>query len=1054
MQASTRSVCALLLAIVCLPLMAAGNDCPAIRSLSANDVQTGEPVTINWSYSGGAPVSQTLTGHDFAEPVALAPGQTSYTYTPAMPGEKHVTLAASSACGMVTQTAKYHVKQCNVVPPSMTVSTTSVAPGDVFQASVALLPGHTARWEVTNGTASAASGESVTVTAGGAGTVTVRAFVSRGSSCSVVVTSTVQVVAACAITEPEMWHPMTAFANDWFSIFLPGFEDPAHPLKATFNVIGGTDVYTDPAYVGFITPASGSFTVEITVTNGTCSRMFAKTFTVENCEAAVVVKPGQPAECGGYATAVAEFSGTPPFQGYWSDWQYFFTYETRIERPIGAGTHTISYMFDRTGCLASVTGSVDGGTTLSPPWFQIDPYVNGSYTLDACPGALRSARIEYPAPGAAVEWSVTNGTIVSGQGTNEVKFTPDAPGTTSVSARFVDANGCPSASYTASQPLRVYGKPEFTITVDPPVIPEGGTAVVTINYERPEWATSTSYYTSLGDWLTYIGNNKLEYRSTHGPGVSTITITASNSCGQSTTHTATLTIESTAPPGPAAKVSANGSRCGEYYASVQFTGTAPFSGTWSNGETFETPNPFLVLGIQEPGTYTLTSFSDATGPGTVTGSATFDFAVLPKPAFTVDTASVCREGIVTPTLSTPLPEGVTPTWYAMNGLVVSGQGTASPQIRMFDSGSIWVGYSGTNACSPFSEPQWLTVKTAQIPYFTAHPVYEGNSTTFDVRLDPDTATWAFENSLGDLIEIVENPQPNYYVLRYTSTHGAGTSTIRIHGTTTCGESFEWSQVMQILPPPPTVALTYTANAACGNDVTATFTGGTAPYSGTWYDGTPFTTSTNSVSRHFNNNTGWVGLYGTDASGNWIDSGSVQVPTTWLYKELTAPSSFCSNTTATVTADLPAGWSVEWNAYDGARIVSGQGTGAIVIEAPTPGSKWINAYFTSPEGCQYFGGTSVYVYEYDGANPVISLPVTTVQAGQSFDFTIEFPNNAYEYLRFENSHGGWIEHRNQRGFTFDVTFHAMEAVGPVTIRAYAKTLCGKEIESTATLDITP
>jgi Thermolysin metallopeptidase, alpha-helical domain len=79
MPSSTRSLCALLLLLVCLPAMAA-NDCPAIRAFSATDGQTGVPVTISWSYAGNAaPQSQMLTGHDFAEPVIVAPGQISYT---------------------------------------------------------------------------------------------------------------------------------------------------------------------------------------------------------------------------------------------------------------------------------------------------------------------------------------------------------------------------------------------------------------------------------------------------------------------------------------------------------------------------------------------------------------------------------------------------------------------------------------------------------------------------------------------------------------------------------------------------------------------------------------------------------------------------------------------------------------------------------------------------------------------------------------------------------------------------------------------------------------
>lgn len=1050
MHTFTRSLCVLLLVLGCLPVFA-GNDCPAIRTLAANDVQTGEPVTITWSYSGGALQSQTLSGQDFPAPVLLAPGQTSYTYTPAMPGEKHVTLSAATACGTVAQTAKYHVKQCNVVPPPMTVSATSVAPGDVLQAAVTLQPGHTARWEVTNGTASATTGSAISVTAGGAGTVTITAFVSRGSSCAVGVTQSVQVVEACPITEPQMWHPQQAFAGQWFSIILPGFEDPSYPLTATFTATGANIEYYDPAYVGVVAPAQGSFTIAVTVSNGTCSRTYTRTFEVEACTAAAVVKAGQIGECGA-TTAVAELTGVAPFQGSWSDGQYFFTWDNRIERPIGDGTYTINYMYDM-NCQATVSGSVQGTATLPMPYFTIDPVVNGSYwSNDTCPGLERVARIEYPTPGATPEWTVTNGTILSGQGTPELHFAATGAGEVNVSAVNTSDTRCPSAPYNALFPLRSLGAPEFTITVQPAVIKAGETALVTIHYERPEFASGMSIFSSLGDSFQNVYGNTWEYRSnTSRTGQATITVTADNRCGNSITHTATLTIETA---GPSAKVQAAGYNC-DYYAYAALAGTPPFTGTWSNGETFTSDYPSAYLWVSEPGTYTLTSFSDATGPGPVTGSATFNFTPLPPAEFTLDTNSVCPNGVVTATLITPIPAGTTPMWYVNNGEILSGQGTASAQIRAYGYGQVSVRFIGASACSPHPpQPQELNVKTAQIPYFTAYPVYEGGTTVFEVRLDPNTATWGFENSLGDLIEIIENPGPNHYVLRYTSTHGQGTSNIRVYGATTCGESFEWSQTIQIIPPPPAAVMTSTPNATCGNDVTVTITGGVAPYTITWSDGQTFTIATNTQTRHFNNSIGWVQVYGMDAGGYWFSSEYISVPTTWEYYPVTGPNTMCEGTTATVTTDLPAGWTVNWDVWNGVEIVSGQGTSTLTVRGiGAEQSAWVNATFTTPEGCVSSGGTSIYVRKLDVANPVISLPASTIRAGESFDFTIAFDGNAYEYMRYETSNSDGLGHLNQRGMTFDLRYQSYNGPGEVTIKAYGMTTCGKYVESTATLTIT-
>src|SRR5215210_3240226 len=86
MKAFLRNIAALVLVLACVPVLA--DDCPVIQTFNAPDVQTGEPVTFSWSYSGGAPQTQTLTGHDFEAPILLGPDVRSYTYIPSKPGEK------------------------------------------------------------------------------------------------------------------------------------------------------------------------------------------------------------------------------------------------------------------------------------------------------------------------------------------------------------------------------------------------------------------------------------------------------------------------------------------------------------------------------------------------------------------------------------------------------------------------------------------------------------------------------------------------------------------------------------------------------------------------------------------------------------------------------------------------------------------------------------------------------------------------------------------------------------------------------------------------------
>lgn len=960
MSVCLRYTCALLLALFCLPLAAA--DCPAIASLFANDVQTGETATITWSYSGGAPQSQTLSITDIEEPIVVPPGETSFSYVSYKPGEKHIQLSASSACGNVVATAKHHVKRCSIVEPLLTLSAERVNPGATIHASLALPAGHTARWEVRNGTASATTGSSIDIVAGGVGLVYIDAYVSRGKSCTVKVRGWVYVDDPCPIAEPQMQHPSVAVANEFFWVYVAAGAGET----VSFDVQNAQVVYTDPYSVGMIAPAAGSFSVAAVVSNGTCSRQVSRTFELTPCSPTATVMSAGSGACDDLRVA-ADLTGTAPFQGYWSDGEAFFTEENRIERTVStSGTYTIVWFRDAF-CNGTISGSAQAGASLSKPAFTIDPMANGSYyDTVTCPGLVRVARLDGGIPaGATVVWTVENGSIVSGQGTAELQFAGETPGNIVVSAKFVTAEGC--ASETTSFPyMKTYGQPEITITVEPAVIPPGGTAIIstTANY-----ITGSNLTSSLGDPIVFLGQTgdtvRWEYRSTAASGTAVITYDVHNSCGNTATASTTLTIDG-APVQAKATVRAIGSNCSDYAAYAEFTGVPPFSGTWSNGETFASDYPGAFLHPTTGGTYTLIEFSDANGPGTVTGSATFDFVALPRPAFTFDTTSACPGSIITATLTTPLPEGATATWWIDGGTIVSGQGSGSIQI---EAGTSWVfgtvRLTAPGACSPQSDGQYVAVSSAatvQQPRFDLYGVYAGSSTQFNVYLDPAVETWAFENSMGDLMEIVgPAPYPGAYTIRYTSTHGVGSSAIRIYGTTACGAPFETTNVMQILPQPATATLTSTPNSDCGATVTATFTG-TAPFTGTWSDtGETFTTSETSVTRTVNHST-WLYLYNVaDANGTGMGDDVMVEPTTAPYVNFSAETPRVGVTVTATAVDVPAGWQVIWTIEgDSARIVSGQGTAQLSYEGVTPGTIHLSAKFATPSGCE--GAGSGYILE--------------------------------------------------------------------------------------------
>ena len=732
--------------LLALPALAA-NDCLTIKTLSANDVQTGEPVTISWSYDGGAPSSQTLTGHDFAAPVILAPDARSYSYVPSKPGEKHAQLAAVTDCGTVAKTTKYHVKQCPTTPPALTVTPTSVSPGATISASLDLGPGLTARWEVTNGTPSATTGSAIQVTAGGAGTVVIDAWVSRGSACAVKVSATVEVIEACAITEPESYpFPAQPMPNDYFDLFVP----PREGETTRFEARGAEVLYSDEFAIAVRTPESGSFSIDIIVSNGTCTRTFTKTYEVKACEATATVSAGQTGSCGA-TSVVVDFTGVAPFQGHWQDGEYFFTMDSGIERQVqAAGTYTLSWFTDA-NCPGAIVGSVQAGSSLPAAHYALDEVVDGFwYGNDICPGQPRVARLTMPIPaGAEVVWTVENATILGGQGTDVLQFAGINPGPTKITVAFRDAAGCLSASYTNPY-IRTQGAPVVSVSVEPSTIPAGGTAVVTMT--QNEYIRGFNVTSSLGDSIIMTGfsgnTTTFEYRSSHGGGVATIDVTAMNACGETGSASTTLNIDGSNPVAATATVRALGSTCQDYTAYAEFTGSAPYSGTWSTGETFTTNDNYIYLDPPNGGTYTLTEFRDANGPGTVSGSATFDFTALPHPDFTVDgPANGCPNSVITLTLVTPLPDGGVATWDVFNATILSGQGTGSIQIQTgTDPVSIQVSTSAPGACSTGWAYKFLTLECGVRPTATLttspDPLCGANVTATFTGTAPFSGTWS------------------------------------------------------------------------------------------------------------------------------------------------------------------------------------------------------------------------------------------------------------------------------------------------------------------------
>jgi hypothetical protein len=239
--------------------------------------------------------------------------------------------------------------------------------------------------------------------------------------------------------------------------------------------------------------------------------------------------------------AVNVTGGTPPFKVTWSDGYVQESSSTPILRDVYGqySPFAITSVRDAT-CNLTLTNNI-----VSVAWVQT-PNVRVSNVHSAeptyfCPGAKYYADEDRYYQPAALTWHVTNGTIVSGQGTGSLVFAAGTSGTTTVSCELT-RNGCTS---TAQFTLPVHGPTPAEVTVDPASIAVGKYATITIK-TAADVASYTVTSSSPTDKPIYIGTfapNTYSWSYTPtAAGSVTLTVRVTGTCGTTADTTAALTV--------------------------------------------------------------------------------------------------------------------------------------------------------------------------------------------------------------------------------------------------------------------------------------------------------------------------------------------------------------------------------------------------------------------------------------------------------------------------------------------------------------------------------
>ncbi len=265
----------------------------AVRVGAIQDGHAGEPVIVAWVYDNGAPAKQTISTSDSGVAVTLGPDVRSYTYTPQTSGSNEFVIDA-------------------------TMKTTAFAPPPVSrQRAVAKSP-------------------------------------ANASACSTAHAAMPYTVGVCSNPPVAIEGPDSVISETAVSVSVrsqPG-------AVASWTITNGTPATATGDAVMVTAGSSGSVGLAVRFTRGACMSAAERSIAIvpkPACDNPKATVSSGPLSCGS-AIVNATFTGTPPFQGIWSDGVHFETNATAIARTFTMpGNYSIISFWDSV-CLGSASG--------------------------------------------------------------------------------------------------------------------------------------------------------------------------------------------------------------------------------------------------------------------------------------------------------------------------------------------------------------------------------------------------------------------------------------------------------------------------------------------------------------------------------------------------------------------------------------------------------------------------------------------------------------------------------------------------------------------------
>ncbi len=388
-------------------------------------------------------------------------GETNQTYNATAAGNYTVVVTTDGCTSAASATTAVTV---NPVPatPTITGASSFCAGSSTLLTSSSATGNH---WFLNGNPIGSATDQTYNATAAGNYTVVVT---TSGCASAPSAAKTVTVTPLPATPTISAGGATTFCAGG--SVLLTSSSTTGNQWFLNGNPIGGATSRT------FSAGASGSYTVVVTTNGCSSAHSAATTVTVKPMPSAPAINAGGPTTfCEGGSVTLNSSTATG------NQW-----YRDYI---LLAGQTGQSILVTTAGSY-SVTTTLDGCTSAAstPTYVTVNPRPDATITV-ASPmfsGASANATVAESCLGATFAWTITGGTITSGNGTRSITFTAGSAGTLVLGVTVTNAFGCvDSKTANVSVQLASFGAP--------PVLKATATGTTTTNLIWAAVASAANY---------------------------------------------------------------------------------------------------------------------------------------------------------------------------------------------------------------------------------------------------------------------------------------------------------------------------------------------------------------------------------------------------------------------------------------------------------------------------------------------------------------------------------------------------------------------------------